>query len=188
MSSQNSKIQLRKEILQQRRSLTSAVWQEKSFQICKNIQAFSLFRKAKTVLAYFSIRQEPDLSFLFNSSQKWGFPRCVGQSLVWHIWQSGEILETGNYSILEPQSKALIIDAAEVDLILVPSVACDAMGYRLGYGGGYYDRMLSSPEWKAIPTVGIVFDFAYLSILPRDPWDQPLTAICTETQSITIQK
>lgn len=182
MSLQKYKIQLRKEILQQRRSLTASVWQEKSLQICKNIAAFSLFRKAKTVLAYFNIRQEPDLSFLFNYSRKWGFSRCVGQSLVWHIWQPGEILEIGIYGILEPQSNALMIDAAEVDLILVPSVACDAQGYRLGYGGGYYDRMLSYPKWQGIPTVGIVFDFAYLPILPREPWDQPLTAICTETQ------
>ncbi|PSF34574.1 5-formyltetrahydrofolate cyclo-ligase [Aphanothece hegewaldii CCALA 016] len=186
MSLQKSKIQLRKQILQERRSLNPTVWKEKSFQLCKNLETFSLFQSAKTILAYFSIRQEPDLSFLFNSSQKWGFPRCVGQSLVWHIWQRGEILETGVYGILEPQSKAVMIDAAEVDLILVPAVACDAKGYRLGYGGGYYDRMLSSPEWYSIPTVGIIFDFAYLPSLPKDNWDQPLNAICTETKLLMI--
>ncbi|GFE68636.1 5-formyltetrahydrofolate cyclo-ligase [Chroococcus sp. FPU101] len=184
MSLQKSKIQLRKQILNQRRSLPSTVGQEKSLQICQNLQTSSLFQSAKTILAYFSIRQEPDLSSLFNSSKKWGFPRCVGQSLVWHRWQVGESLETGAYGILEPLSNALIIHPTEVDLILVPSVACDQKGYRLGYGGGYYDRLLSSPQWSSIPTVGILFDLAYLPSLPREDWDQSLTAICTETQFV----
>lgn len=187
MSLQKSKIQLRKQILNQRRSLDTTVWQEKSLQICQNLQTSSLFQSATTILAYFSIRQEPDLSSLFHSSQKWGFPRCVGQSLVWHRWQVGESLETGAYGILEPLSHALMIHPAEVDLILVPSVACDQMGYRLGYGGGYYDRLLSSPQWSSIPTVGILFDFAYLPALPREDWDQSLTAICTETQFVMIR-
>ncbi|HEY9652178.1 MAG TPA: 5-formyltetrahydrofolate cyclo-ligase, partial [Coleofasciculaceae cyanobacterium] len=71
------------------------------------------------------------------------------------------------------------LEQAEVDLILVPAVACDRRGYRLGYGGGFYDRMLSSAEWGSKPTIGIVFEFAYLPRLPIEPWDKPLHAICT---------
>jgi 5-formyltetrahydrofolate cyclo-ligase len=68
-----------------------------------------------------------------------------------------------------------------VDLILVPAIACDVQGYRLGYGGGFYDRLLSTPAWRAKPTIGIVFEFARLPQLPVDPWDRPLQGICTES-------
>ncbi len=65
--------------------------------------------------------------------------------------------------------------------MLIPAVACDEHGYRLGYGGGFYDRLLSLPIWTEKPTVGIVFQNARLLCLPHDPWDKPLQAICTET-------
>lgn len=90
-------------------------------------------------------------------------------------------MEKGAYGIFEPHPDSPALQPNEIDLILVPAVACDRQGYRLGYGGGFYDRMLSSPEWLAKPTIGIVFEFAYLTELPIDSWDRPLKAICTET-------
>lgn len=177
-----NKTQLRKRFLQQRRSLVLSEWQEKSLSICQQLQGLSLFQEAKTVLAYFSFRQEADLSFLYNSQQQWGFPRCVGKSLLWHLWRSGDTLQIGTYGIKEPALNAPIIQPEAVDLILLPTVACDRQGYRLGYGGGFYDRLLSSPQWLNIPTVGIVFDFAYLPKLPIDKWDIKLNYICTETR------
>ncbi|MEA5498621.1 5-formyltetrahydrofolate cyclo-ligase [Limnoraphis robusta Tam1] len=160
-------------------------WREKSDRICSHLQASPLFEQAKTVLAYVSFRQEPDLSRLFAETSKegkkiWGFPRCVEKSLIWHQWKPGELLQTGAYGIWEPHADLPIISPFEVDLILVPSVACDQRGYRLGYGGGYYDRMLSSAEWQLTPTIAILFDYAYLTELPIDDWDQPLQGICTE--------
>lgn len=180
-----TKNQLRQKILQVRQSMSAEDWREKSDRICSHLQASPLFEQAKTVLAYVSFRQEPDLSRLFAETSKegtkiWGFPRCVEKSLIWHQWKPGELLQTGAYGIWEPHADLPIISPLEVDLILVPSVACDQRGYRLGYGGGYYDRMLSSAEWQSIPTLGILFDYAYLTELPIDDWDQPLKGICTE--------
>ncbi|HEY9604091.1 MAG TPA: 5-formyltetrahydrofolate cyclo-ligase [Allocoleopsis sp.] len=185
---QLDKAQLRRQLLKKRRSLPQEEWQENSDRICSHLRSSSLFSSAKTILAYFCIRQEPNLSVLFtDSSRRWGFSRCVGDTLTWHLWTTGDCLETGSYGILEPSSTAPRLEPAEVDLILVPAVACDRRGYRLGYGGGFYDRMLSSAEWASKPTIGIVFEFAYLSELPIDRWDIPLQAICTEAGFYPVQ-
>lgn len=177
-----NKSQLRQAILKERQSLSQPQWQEQSKHICDRLISSPLFAEAKTILAYFSFRQEPDLTslFLFTLNKRYAFPRCVDKSLIWHLWQPGEKLQIGKYGIKEPAIEAPIVKSQSVDLILVPSVACDKQGYRLGYGGGFYDRLLSSSELFNIPTVGIVFDFAYLAQLPTDPWDIELDHICTE--------
>lgn len=181
MKDLQDKGQMRRLILKQRRSLSQKVWQEKSYLVCDRLESLSLFQKSRTILAYFSFKQELDLSSLFNKGQRnWGFPRCVGSSLHWHCWQPQDKLILNSYGIQEPHPQAPKISPATVDLILVPAVAIDRFGYRLGYGGGFYDRFLNSPEWVEKPTVGIVFHDAYLPQLPRDPWDRKLHYICTE--------
>lgn len=181
------KTELRRSLLNIRQSLSSEEWQQKSSQICIHLQQQPIFTQSRTILAYFSTRQEPDLSPLFSQSQlnpshRWGFPRCIGRSLSWHTWSptASLPLQTGKFGILEPHPDAPILDASDVDLILVPAVACDHQGYRLGYGGGFYDRLLSIPAWAEKPTIGIIFDFARLPKLPVDTWDYPLTGVCTE--------
>jgi 5-formyltetrahydrofolate cyclo-ligase len=176
------KSELRRSLLRQRQSLSREEWRHKSDRICVHLQTSSLFLQAKTILAYFSFRQEPDLNSLLAPDRQWGFPRCVGQSLAWHLWSPSESrpLQSGAYGILEPHSDAPVLEPDAVDLILVPAVACDRQGYRLGYGGGFYDRLLSSPSWANKPTLGIVFEEARLTALPYEPWDQPLQGICTE--------
>ncbi|WP_414585482.1 5-formyltetrahydrofolate cyclo-ligase [Scytonema sp. PCC 10023] len=181
VDNQLEKKELRKSLLKTRHSMSVAEWKQKSDRICTHLLTSPLFNQAKTILAYFSFRQEPDLSLLFtDTSHRWGFPRCVGQSLFWHIWTHKDSVITGSYGITEPQPDAPIVAPDQVDLILIPCVACDYQGYRLGYGGGYYDRMLSSPEWANKPTIGIVFEFAYLPKLPVEPWDKRLQGVCTE--------
>ncbi|WP_228014570.1 5-formyltetrahydrofolate cyclo-ligase [Fortiea sp. LEGE XX443] len=180
---QLDKTRLRRTLLKKRQSMSVEEWREKSDRICTQLQTSVLFTQVKTILAYFSFRQEPDLSPLFaDTKYKWGFPRCVGDTLSWHVWKPEDAVQINSYGIREPYPDALTIDSSEVDLILVPSVACDRQGFRLGYGGGYYDRLLSSPKWENKPTIGIVFDFAYLLELPLEMWDKPLKAISTETK------
>ena len=179
--SQKDKALLRKKILSQRKSLASEEFQERNRQICDRIRSWGIYCEAKTVLAYFSFRQEPDLSSLISNEKRWGFPTCVGNDLLWHSWQPGEELKLGKYGIQEPLNKKSPISTTEVDLIIVPTVACDRSGYRLGYGGGYYDRLLASPQWNNCPSLGVVFDFAYLDSLPTEAWDIKLQYVCTES-------
>lgn len=180
VNQKQSKTELRRMLLKQRMLLPVETWREKSDRICSHLQFSPLFTSAKTILAYFSFRQEPDMSPLFTDSKKiWGFSRCIEDTLSWHVWTPGDTLHQGNYGILEPNPTAPQLHPSDVDLILIPAVACDKYGYRLGYGGGFYDRMLSSQEWASKPTIGIIFEFAYLPQLPVEPWDKPLQAICT---------
>ncbi len=183
-----TKTELRKSLLHTRKSLSPEAWIEKSDRICNNLQNSPLFAQAKTILAYFSCRQEPDLSTLFTTPKIWGFPRCAGKELSWHTWKPGGTLQTGAYGILEPLRESPRIEPSEVDLILVPAVGCDLRGYRLGYGGGYYDRMLNKAEWESKVTIGTIFEFAWLAQLPVDSWDRPLHGICTESSLEIIQQ
>lgn len=177
-----NKAELRKILLQERQAIAQEDWQQKSLQLCHQVQNSAWFREAQTILAYFSFRQEPDLSSLFAHPKTWGMSRCVGKELHWHHWSpdSALPLQTGRFGILEPHPNSPLIAPEAVDLILVPAIACDYQGYRLGYGGGFYDRLLSAPVWSTKVAIGIVFESARLPQLPRDGWDQPLTAVCTE--------
>ncbi len=177
---------LRKQLLAQRQALTAEDWQLKSDAVCLHLAQSEWVQKAQTILVYWSDRQEPNLSRLWEHHfprKRWGLPRCVKQQLVWHEWQPTKVnqLQPGPYGILEPLSTLPVLEPSAVDLILVPAVGCDRQGFRLGYGGGFYDRLFSDPAWAKVPTIGIVFEFAYLTELTSDPWDYPLRAVCTET-------
>lgn len=178
------KKQLREKFLQQRQNLSWLQWREKSRLICAHLKESPFFAQSRVVLAYSSIAGEPDLSFLWQQDEGkrvWGLPRCQGKDLVWHQWLPHTPLLPGKYNIPEPPADSPVISPSQVDLILVPAVACDYRGYRLGYGGGYYDRLLSDQQWQKPVTIGIVFDFAYVEQLVTHQWDKPLDYVCTES-------
>ena len=178
---QKKKLQLRQKYIAQREELSTLQWQKQSESICKYLVNSQIFTQAKVILSYLSFKNEPDLSSLHQQQEYiWGLPRCEGKTLIWHQYQWQDDLDPGMYGIREPKSNAPTISSEEVDLILVPAVACDRFGYRLGYGGGYYDRLLGKQEWQNIPTVGVVFNFAYVAQLEIQSWDQPLEYICTD--------
>jgi 5-formyltetrahydrofolate cyclo-ligase len=174
---------LRQSLLAQRRSLSTTEWRETSDRLCQQLINDEQFQRATTVLTYSSFRQEPDVMGLMQIAveKRWGLSRCVDQMLVWHEWSPGMGLQPNRYGILEPDQTSPQIDARAVDLILVPAIACDFRGYRLGYGGGFYDRLLSQSEWAEKRTVGIVFEHLRLPELPIEPWDCPMAGVCTET-------
>jgi 5-formyltetrahydrofolate cyclo-ligase len=193
-----AKTTIRQQLLANRQNLSDSLHQQLSRKICQYLDDFldNQLVANKSVLGYYPYRHEPDLSLLLRYSKyQWGLPRCLppqnsGQDhdrqLAWHRWQWGEPLVTNRYGIQEPAVTLPLIDVAEVGVLIIPAVAIDQRGYRLGYGGGYFDRLLSQPHWQQVVTIGVVFDFAYVPILPIDEWDQPLTAICTDSGLVSF--
>jgi len=176
---QQSKKQLRKALLNQRRQITYEIWQQQSIDICDRLSNWQIFQQAQNILAFTSFRQEPDLSSLWQRfpEKNWGFPRCMEKELIWHQVEIADFdsnMRLGAFGILEPSDDLPPTDLNNIDLILIPAVACDRQGYRLGYGGGFYDRWL--PNSSGIK-VGVVFNQFYLNEVPQDIWDIPLDII-----------
>lgn len=181
--------------------MAAAEWRRKSHDICMQLQQCDRVLNARMILSYVSFRQEPDLVPLLtslaqgtghrlygdiqNKHRQFALPRCQGKTLIWHLWHPHQAssLVTGAYGILEPNPSWPTVtpqSLAKPSILLVPAVACDRQGYRIGYGGGFYDRMLVEPAWASVIKIGIVFDFAYVDALPTDPWDQTLSGVCTD--------
>ncbi len=183
------KAELRQDLLRSRIALSRKLYQEYSDQLCGHLQEFLLdyVLPGQTILAYQPYRQEPDLGSLFDQSlYQWGLPRCLPQrQLAWHLWRPGEPLINNSYGLAEPLATATPINLSSltggITVLLIPMVGFDAQGYRLGYGGGYFDRLLASPDWQQVLTIGIAFDLALVPKISIDPWDLPVHKIFTES-------
>jgi 5,10-methenyltetrahydrofolate synthetase len=101
-----------------------------------------------------------------------------GLPLEFHAWSPDTPMKIGHHKIAEPTTGRMVIP----ELLLVPCVGFDADGYRLGYGGGYYDRTLAGwPGAKKPITVGVAYDACRTPALQREVHDIPLDMIVTET-------
>ena len=94
--------------------------------------------------------------------------------LVYRPWRSGDPLEPDGCGIPAPLASAGELPAQALGLLLVPALACDAAGIRLGYGGGWYDRLRTDPSWAQVPALAVLPRVCRVGQLPRDPWDVPL--------------
>lgn len=108
---------------------------------------------------------------------------CADEQLRFAPWRAGAPLVTGRFGIPEPDVPlSRLMEAAALDLVVVPLVGFDARCHRLGMGGGWYDRSFafrikhSAPPWL----VGAAFSTQRIDRLPAQPWDVRLDAVCTE--------
>ncbi|GLU34197.1 5-formyltetrahydrofolate cyclo-ligase [Trinickia caryophylli] len=100
-----------------------------------------------------------------------------GQALAFHAWSPDTPMRMGHHRIPEPLDTPAVLP----DLLLVPCVGFDDAGYRLGYGGGYYDRTLAAWPGPSQPiTVGIAYEACRIEALAHEPHDRPLDGIVTE--------
>jgi 5-formyltetrahydrofolate cyclo-ligase len=183
------KVLIRQQVLAQRQNFSKSIEAQWNQKICQHLGDFldrhvvDNHDSEPVILAYWPYRREPDLSSLLQIDRySWALPRCLpDRQLGWHVWQWGDPLVTNSYGLAEPASISPVTSIDRVAVLLIPAVAIDERGYRLGYGGGYFDRLLSHHHWQQIMTIGVVFDFAYVPRLPVDDWDRPLAAVCTES-------
>ncbi len=143
---QASKQALRKQMLECRRCLSADEVSKKSKCIIDNILATTSYKNSKCIYAYISTRNEVDLRKLIEvawiEGKRVAVPKVCGQDMDFYYIESYAELVKGSFGILEPADNA--VRAEEKDaLMLIPGVAYDRVGNRIGYGGGFYDRYLS---------------------------------------------
>jgi 5-formyltetrahydrofolate cyclo-ligase len=169
-----------------RDELGSAHREQASQRICRQIEQWDVFQSAKIILTYLPMRGEPDLQPLFAHAPQihWAIPRVVETPvphLLFHAYQADHLV-LHRYGMLEPDPAAPLITTGEADLIIVPGLAFTRSGYRLGYGGGYYDRLLAQPGRAA--TLGACYEALLLEEIPRGPHDVPVRHVATETLGV----
>jgi 5-formyltetrahydrofolate cyclo-ligase len=144
--------------------------------------------RGAVVSGYWPLAGELDIRPLLHQIHEQGHPiglpvvKAKAQPLVFRHWIPGAPLVQGSFKVMTPPEGA---PEVEPDVLLVPLLAFDRAGYRLGYGGGFYDRTLEKRRREAhsghaILAIGIAFAAQETEDLPRGPFDQPLDWIVTE--------
>jgi 5-formyltetrahydrofolate cyclo-ligase len=147
------------------------------------LAAFKLPRK-KAISAYWAMRTELDTAPLLTALAERGHVCALpavarqGGALEFRRWQPGDTLISGVMNIQEPAADAPVV---EPDVFIVPLLAFDATGHRLGYGGGYYDRALvAARAVRKVTAIGVAFSAQELPLVPHGPSDERLDGIVTE--------
>jgi len=177
-----AKRRLRSLCQQMRDELGAPYQRQASDLISAQIEAWEPFRNAGVVLSFLPMRGEVDLRpLIFHFPQKrWAIPRVVegpSRHLEFHSYRDDRLVRH-RYGMLEPDPTLPEIPSAAADLIIVPGMAFTRHGYRLGYGGGYYDRLLSGGG-HAI-TLGVCYHALLLDDLPHGDRDVPVEHVVTE--------
>ena len=140
-----------------------------------------------TVSGFWPIKDEIDIRpmmFEFhNQGCQLALPVVQGKGLplLFRAWRPGDPLEAGVFGTLQPSARR---EAIEPDALIVPLLACDADGWRLGYGGGFYDRTLALlRKRRRITAMGVGFDAQLVPDVPRGPDDQRLDWLLTDKRA-----
>jgi 5-formyltetrahydrofolate cyclo-ligase len=182
--------EIRQRIMKLRDALTPEEVAAKSGVIVRRLSELQEFREASTLMVFLSFGSEVQTDGII----RWGWengkrivvPRCrpEGRRLTPCLLEGFAELETGHYGIREPKAGLVRpVPAGEIGVVLVPAVAFDLRGYRIGYGGGYYDRFL--PEVPRAARIGAAFTCQIVAGIPADPHDIPADRIVTEEEIIT---
>lgn len=182
---------IRGDLLKLRCALTPGEVSEKSKVVIERLLEMEEYRKASAIMTYVHFRNEVETDGLIRQAMSDGkkvvvpvtdiFNRRIIPSLLVRF---PEDLEPGPLKILEPKASSLrLCNPALIDLVVVPGVAFDLEGNRLGYGGGFYDRFLLLTKPEAV-SVGLAYELQVLNRLEGSPHDIPVNYVLTEKRVI----
>ena len=180
---------LRRSMLAQRRSLDAAWAEAASHRLQDRVMALDAWAASRRVAVYIALRGEAGTGRLIGDCRVYGRDLAVpalragnGYGFVW--WQDGDALESGPLGTQEPAIKRWLAPG-ELDVVIVPGLAYDAAGRRLGHGGGHYDRLLADGgDAGGALRIGIGFGFQLLPQVPVDERDVCVDWIVTEEDAV----
>jgi len=184
---QRQKSAIRREMRHLRRSLTAAQRKLANKAIVRHIEALGAFRTARSVAVYYAFDGEPDIGALLAADRRRG-KRFFAPIITHRDMRFGRIearmsLRSNRFGIAEGAARG-IAEPRALDVVLVPLVAFDSSGTRLGMGAGYYDRYFEFLRHRRLyvrpKLVGIAYSCQQVHRLPRAPWDVPLWGFVTE--------
>ncbi|HEY9051864.1 MAG TPA: 5-formyltetrahydrofolate cyclo-ligase [Gammaproteobacteria bacterium] len=191
MTDISSRNKIRQQMRQQRRDLDFSQQLHNARNLCQRLTRLPLFLNARRIAFYLTEDGEIDAMPIIEKA--WRFKKQVylpvlpptGKSLVFAPYTPNSPMIPNRFGIMEPDvDPGLWIRARQLNLILLPLVAFDDKGNRLGMGGGYYDRSLSfmqhRKQWHSPKLVGLAHDLQKVDSLPCESWDVPLNMIATE--------
>jgi len=187
-----AKSELRRRIRSQRAALDSAALQHAEHALARQLRKIPLLHHARTIGLYWPMRGEISPWGLLQSPwahrQQFFLPVLTGpygRKLRFAPLARSATLVENRLGIPEPQvARRYWRSAVELDALILPLLAFDAQGQRLGMGGGFYDRSLAAlrhrRRWRRPRLLGVAHGFQEVPELPREPWDVPLDGIVTE--------
>ena len=184
-----TKARLRKRMLRLRRALPSDEVKRRSEAVLSHLLSHPIYKNSRTVHTYISVDEEVDtwplISRALDDGKRVVVPVVSGDEDMVHceVDSRSEFVK-GRFGLWEPKHRREV-DVKELDLVVVPGVAFDRRGYRLGFGRGYYDRFLSQ---VSAPKVGLAFDFQVVPCIPEDPHDERVDYLATEEGIFRIFK
>lgn len=193
-SSKEQRNLLRQEILAKRRQLTAKESAQAGLSILKTIMQMNVFKRTVNVASYISLSCElctQDMNEYFMTRHHLCLPYMVtGQKgkMDFYSFKKGDELVENRFHILEPknQPENLVLED-KIDVIIVPLVAFDNKGNRMGMGGGYYDRMLKKVR-KDCLVIGVAYEFQQVDELLVEEWDMPMDIVITEKNCYEFRK
>lgn len=182
------KIALRNEVREALATMTAVTYRNQSFAVAKKVLQESSIQEAKTIGLTISNRPEVDTIHLIEALWQLGknvaVPKCNAKTreMKFYVIESFAQLETVYMHLREPiPDDCEFVDAHEMDVLLVPGVVFDVRGYRIGYGGGYYDRYILNYSGKLL---SLLFDEQLREEVPIEAHDCPVSVLLTPTKRI----
>ena len=185
------KKEIRKAMTEKRESLSKESVQQKSHAIHQRLIEMSVWKNAMHLMVYLDFRNEVKTTSLIRSFLQQGKHVYIpvtnpkDYSLTVSELKNPELdLRVANFGLLEPKEEALRpTDPKKLDLVIVPGIAFDRDGYRIGFGAGYYDRFLPKLREDTV-LISLVFDFQLLPQVPRESHDIAVDWIVAESELI----